>query len=142
MSHDTPAPPSGEPNASVEPPPQGEPPSRHEFWNAAALAAAILVIAVAAPWLIHELRSEPRPVTIAARANQRIVTLEVGGMTCAGCAAKIQSELATVPGVQQVEVRLADRRAIVVCDRRVADAALTAAVQRAGPGYLAAPAQN
>jgi copper chaperone CopZ len=122
--------------------PASEPPRGHEFWNAAALAAAILVLAVAAPWLIHELRSEPHPVTIAAAANQRIVTLEVGGMTCAGCAARIQSELATVPGVKRVEVRLAERRAVVVCDREVADATLTAAVRHAGPGYLAAPAQN
>jgi len=35
-------------------------------------------------------------------------------------------------------VRVPQQRAYVVCDRTVADSSLTAAVHRAGPGFLAA----
>ena len=115
---------------------------RRELGNGAALAAALVVVALGAPWLIHEIRTVPHSAPLAARADQRIVTLDVGGMTCAGCAAKIQSELAEVPGVSTVEVRLDQRQALIVCRRSVTDAVLTAAVARAGPGYLAAPARN
>jgi copper chaperone CopZ len=115
---------------------------KREIGNGAALAAAVVVVALGVPWLLHEVRTLPRSVPLAARADQRIVTLDVGGMTCAGCAAKIQTTLAEVPGVRAVEVRLAQRQALIVCERSVTDAALTAAVGRAGPGYLAAPARD
>jgi Cu+-exporting ATPase len=93
---------------------------------------------VGGPWLFHQLRTLPHARALAARANQRIVTLEVGGMTCAGCTAAVEAKLVNVPGVSAVDVRLKQRRAYVVCGRGVADTALTAAVGRAGPGFLAA----
>ncbi len=106
--------------------------------NGAALAAAILVLAAGGPWLVREIGSLPPVAKLSARAHQRIVTLEVGGMTCNGCAAAVRSQLATLDGVAAVEVRLGQRRAYVVCDRDVPDTALTAAVGRAGPGFLGA----
>jgi copper chaperone CopZ len=96
-----------------------------------------VALAVGGPWIVRQIRSLPRPVALAARADQRIVTLDVGGMTCAGCAGKVMEELQAVKGVSTAEVRLAQRRAYVVCDRSVPDTALTAAVGRAGPGFLA-----
>jgi len=106
--------------------------------NGAALAVAVLLLAAGGPWLLREIGSLPRAATLSARAHQRIVTLEVGGMTCSGCAAAVRSQLAALEGVAAAEVRLGQRRAYVVCDRDVPDTALTAAVGRAGPGFLGA----
>jgi copper chaperone CopZ len=106
--------------------------------NAFALVAGVLTLAIGGPWLYGQFRSLPEARQLAARADQRIVTLEVGGMTCNGCAAAVQARLATVPGVSGVTVRFPQRRAYVVCGPAVQDTALTAAVQRAGPGFLAA----
>lgn len=74
---------------------------------------------------------------LAARGDSRVVTLEVGGMTCSGCATAVKGSLAGVRGVRDVEVRLTERRAYVVCDPSVSDTLLTAAVHRAGPGFTA-----
>jgi len=110
----------------------------NEKWNAVALAAGVVVLAIGGPWLVGELRSLPHPAALMARADQRIVTLEVGGMTCANCAAAIRGSIASVPGVSTVDVRRREGRAYVVCARGLADSSLTDAVQRAGPGFLAA----
>lgn len=111
---------------------------RNGALNGVALACGVLLLGLGGPWLVAELRSLPGPDALAARSGQRIVTLEVGGMTCGACAANVQTRLAEVPGVSTVEVRVGQRRAYVVCDPVVADTALTAAVGRAGPGYLGA----
>lgn len=108
-----------------------------ELWNGVALCAGVVALAAGGPWLVQELRTLPQPATLAARADQRIVTLEVGGMTCAGCAAKVKGELAEIPGVETAEVRWEQRRAYVVAARDVPDSSLTGAIQRAGPAFLA-----
>ena len=105
--------------------------------NVAALVAGVLLLAAGGPWLVHEVSSLPRPVQLAARGHERIVTLDVGGMTCKTCAGAVKGRLAEVPGVRTVDVRLGERRAFVVCDRAVADTSLTAAVHRAGGGFSA-----
>ena len=110
---------------------------KRDLLNIVALVAGVLVLAVAGPLLVHQLRSLP-PRTLAARGQERVVTLEVGGMTCAGCASSVQASLAQIPGVSTVSVRFPQRRAYILCDRSVADTALVAAVHRAGPGFLAA----
>ena len=124
--------PEAEPHAASEAVPARPP------LAAGMIAAAIVVaLAIGGPWAVRQVRSLPRPVELAARSDQRIVTLEIGGMTCAGCAGKVTEQLQAVKGVSTAEVRLAQRRAYVVCDRAVPDTALTAAVGRAGPGFLA-----
>ncbi len=115
---------------------------RSSIWNGVALAAGVVLLAVLGPILVRELRPLPRPHQLAARADARIATLEVGGMHCPGCVAGVRRELESVPGVTAVEVKLEPGRAIVVCDRVVADSALVSAVQRAGPGFTAGPARN
>jgi len=65
-----------------------------------------------------------------------VVVLEVGGMQCGSCVAKVHDQLAKVPGVKRVDVDLAGQRAVVRCARPVADSLLTDAVRRAGPEYL------
>lgn len=104
--------------------------------NGVALIAGALVLGVGGPWLARELRSLPHPAALAARADSRVVTLDVGGMTCKGCVAMVGEELREVKGVSAVDVRLAQKKAFVVCDRTVSDSALVAAVHRAGPGFL------
>ena len=104
--------------------------------NSVALVVGVLLLAAGGPWLAREMRSLPRPHALAARSGERIVTLDVAGMTCSGCAAKVKEELASVQGVSTAEVRLAQRRAFVVCDRTLADSTLTGAVGRAGPSFV------
>jgi copper chaperone CopZ len=99
------------------------------------LGAGILVLAMAVSWLARELAGGRRE-----SLRARHVTLEVAGMTCAHCAGLIRDEIASIPGVDTVEVRFEDRRAHVVCDPTVVDSSLTAAVHRAGRGYRAAVA--
>ena len=115
---------------------------KNSMWNGVALAAGVVLLAVLGPILVREVRSLPRPRQLAARADARIATLEIGGMHCSGCVARVRDELEAVPGVSAAEVRLQDGRATVVCDRTVADSALISAIHRAGPGFTADPARN
>ena len=110
---------------------------RRDLLNVVAMVAGVLVIAIAGPLLVQQLRSLPQR-SLAARGHERAVTLEVGGMTCSGCASPVRASLAQVPGVSTVSVRLWQRRAYILCEPSVADTALVAAVHRAGPGFLAA----
>jgi copper chaperone CopZ len=110
---------------------------KRDFLNIAALVAGLLVLAVGGPVIARQLRSLP-PAALAARSGERIVTLEVSGMTCSGCAAKVETTLAGIDGVSTAAVRYAQRRAYVVCGRSVADSALVAAVARVGTGFSAA----
>src|SRR5512145_910066 len=108
------------------------------FLNAAALAAGVLLLAIGGPWLFRQVSSLPKPQALSARATQRAVTLEIGGMTCEGCAKSVSAQIAAVEGVSAVEVRFEQKRAYVVCEAGVADTALIAAVEGPGPAYRAA----
>lgn len=108
------------------------------FLNGAALAVAILLLAVGGPWLVRQIATLPKPAALTARASQRAVTLEIGGMTCEGCAKTVTAQIEAVPGVAAVEVRFEQKRAYVVCEAGVADTALVAAVEGPGPAYRAA----
>lgn len=57
--------------------------------------------------------------------------LDIKGMTCGACVARVTSALQAVPGVQKVAVDLATRRATVEGDPLSVDA-LCAAVEQAG----------
>ena len=110
---------------------------KSDLLNVGAVVAGVLLLAAGGPWLAGELRSLPHPARLAARGGERIVTLDVGGMTCKACAGAVKGRLDEVPGVHTVDVRLGERRAYVVCDRAVADTSLTAAVHLAGGGFSA-----
>ncbi|HZY20210.1 MAG TPA: heavy metal translocating P-type ATPase [Ramlibacter sp.] len=61
------------------------------------------------------------------------VRLQIGGMTCASCATRVEKALRKVPGVGSAEVNLATETAEVVLLDPAADvAALPAAVEKAG----------
>jgi copper chaperone CopZ len=110
---------------------------RRDILNVVALVAGVLVLAVGGPVIVQQLRTLP-PKSLAARADERIVTLEVAGMTCSGCASTVQARLAGIAGVSTAAVRYRQRRAYVVCGPAVADTTLVAAVAKAGPGFSAA----
>lgn len=73
--------------------------------------------------------------------HTRAVTIPVEGMTCAACAARVKQALASMDGVSEVEVSLAERTARVRFDpsRRSPDE-LVAAIE--GLGYPAAAAKE
>jgi copper chaperone CopZ len=108
---------------------------KSEVANTLVLVACVVAAAVGGPWLWQQMKTLPGHHALAARAGERIVTLEVGGMTCSGCATKVKGELTAVDGVSAVEVRLAQDKALVVCGPGVDDTTLVAAVRRAGPGF-------
>ena len=59
-------------------------------------------------------------------------SLAIRGMTCASCVARVEKALLKVPGVTAATVNLATEQAAVSADAGVADAALIAAVEKAG----------
>lgn len=113
-----------------------------QFLNIAGIVIAVLLLAVGGPLLVRELRTLPDTRALAGRSGEKIVTLEVGGMTCEGCAGTIQSKIAALDGVSAVDVRLEQDRAYVVCDRGVADSTLVAAIEGAGPAFMARVVQK
>ncbi|WP_431267168.1 heavy metal translocating P-type ATPase [Dankookia sp. P2] len=86
-----------------------------------------------------ELRgTAPLPELVAAveRAGYAVpeaqVTLGIGGMTCATCALRVEKALAKVPGVLAASVNLATETASVRLLAETEEAALAAAIARAG----------
>ncbi|HKX43225.1 MAG TPA: heavy metal translocating P-type ATPase [Burkholderiaceae bacterium] len=65
------------------------------------------------------------------------IRLQVGGMTCASCVARVEKALAKVPGVASAAVNLATEVATVQAAATVPVAALAAAIEKAG--YSATP---
>lgn len=62
----------------------------------------------------------------------RTLELQIGGMTCASCAGRVERALGKVPGVEQISVNLASERAHLEVLQAVDDASLIAAVEHAG----------
>ncbi len=75
------------------------------------------------------------------RVRSETVTLQITGMSCASCVARVEKALMQVPGVSLAEVNLATEKATVSMLGQKADmAALLAAVKQAG--YSAALVSN
>lgn len=70
----------------------------------------------------------------------RIVELEIGGMTCASCASRVEKALTKLPGVARATVNLATERARVEGDATLESQQLADAVRKAG--YEATPVAN
>ena len=71
---------------------------------------------------------------------ERQLTLGISGMTCASCELRVRRALAEVPGVLAVEVSLASETANLRALANVSEAALGAALHRAGYALRAATA--
>ncbi|KWF33562.1 copper-transporting ATPase [Burkholderia pseudomultivorans] len=82
------------------------------------------------------------PATSAAPTASTDIELDIGGMTCASCAGRVEKALAAVPGVARASVNLATERASVHGAGPLAADALIAAVTTAGyrASLTAAPA--
>ncbi|RQV20208.1 Cu(2+)-exporting ATPase [Burkholderia cenocepacia] len=72
------------------------------------------------------------PATSAATPASTVVELDIGGMTCASCAGRVEKALAAVPGVARATVNLATERASVHGAGALDAATLIAAVTTAG----------
>ncbi|HEY4811018.1 MAG TPA: heavy metal translocating P-type ATPase, partial [Solirubrobacteraceae bacterium] len=82
--------------------------------------------------------AEPTAAADPSNGRHEVMELDVSGMTCGSCAARVQRALSRQPGVSEALVNYATGRATVELQPGAADlAALTAAVQRIG--YDAAP---
>ncbi|MFM2309721.1 MAG: hypothetical protein RLY87_1843 [Chloroflexota bacterium] len=66
------------------------------------------------------------------------LTLNVGGVTCGGCANRVNTALVAVPGVVTAVVN-EERTKVVVRGEALDRAALVAAIQQAGYNVLDAP---
>ncbi|OMG74396.1 heavy metal translocating P-type ATPase [Burkholderia ubonensis] len=75
--------------------------------------------------------AEPE-AAIAPDAALGAIELDIGGMTCASCAGRVEKALANVPGVARASVNLATERATVHGAAPLDPAALIAAVTAAG----------
>ncbi|MEA3088530.1 MAG: P-type Cu+ transporter [Paraburkholderia sp.] len=82
-----------------------------------------------------ELASPLRP---ADATSSRTTELDIGGMTCASCAMRVEKALAKVPGVTRASVNLATEKASIDSDAAVDPDTLASAVRKAG--YEATPA--
>ncbi|MEO3473631.1 heavy metal translocating P-type ATPase [Roseomonas sp. CAU 1739] len=72
------------------------------------------------------------------RVPETVLDLSIGGMTCASCAGRVERALAQVPGVLSVSVNLATEAAHLRVVAGTEQAALGAAVARAGYRLLGA----
>ena len=65
-------------------------------------------------------------------AAERRIDLDIEGMTCAACVARVEKALARVPGVTAAEVNLATERARVIGGAELTPDVLAVAVRKAG----------
>ncbi|WP_080422957.1 heavy metal translocating P-type ATPase [Burkholderia ubonensis] len=98
---------------------------------AAGVATAQLVDAVRQAGYQATPVAEPEPA-IAPDAALGAIELDIGGMTCASCAGRVEKALSNVPGVARASVNLATERATVHGAAPLDPAALIAAVTAAG----------
>src|ERR1700733_12206430 len=77
------------------------------------------------------------PLRPADATPSRTTELDIGGMTCASCAMRVEKALAKVPGVTRASVNLATEKACVDAAPSVQTDALLNAVRKAG--YDATP---
>ena len=70
--------------------------------------------------------------TVATPDNQDKIQLQVTGMTCASCVARVEKSLRAVPGVTDASVNLATEQASIRADASVNALTLAAAVRKAG----------
>ncbi|WP_347469234.1 heavy metal translocating P-type ATPase [Burkholderia stagnalis] len=84
--------------------------------------------------------ASPTPIRPASAAPAPI-ELDIDGMTCASCVARVEKALANVPGVTRASVNLATERATVETEAGVTASRLADAVKQAGYGAtpVAAP---
>ena len=71
-------------------------------------------------------------MTVETKSESQILTIGVGGMTCASCVARVERALKKVPGVADATVNLASEKATVRFENAVGVDSLLGAIERAG----------
>ncbi|QNM95655.1 heavy metal translocating P-type ATPase [Chitinimonas koreensis] len=94
------------------------------------LATETAAVTLAQPLAPAELRAAVEKAGFGVPAEP--VELEIGGMTCASCAARIEKVVGRVPGVESVAVNLATERASLRVWRGMPLDAVLAAIEKAG----------
>ncbi|MGK2285057.1 heavy metal translocating P-type ATPase [Pedomonas sp. V897] len=102
-------------------------------------AAVAVAVAVVPDEGAEDRAAAPEPARDAG-ADERAFHLDVAGMTCASCVARVEKALARVPGVREVSVNLAAETARVLAGPDVTAEALVAAVAEAGYRATVPPA--
>lgn len=71
-------------------------------------------------------------------AAEKIMSLEVKGMSCPICAGAVERQIRRIPGVKNVQIHLSQGKATVVADESVTTEHLRKAVEEAGftPGDI------
>ncbi|WP_176061000.1 heavy metal translocating P-type ATPase [Paraburkholderia sp. BCC1876] len=88
-----------------------------------------------------ELANPQRP-TDTAVFPARTAELDIGGMTCASCATRVEKALAKVPGVTRASVNLATEKARIESDASVEPDTLANAVRKAGYEATLVPSED
>ena len=65
-------------------------------------------------------------------AGEKIVTLEVKGLSCPICAGSLEKQIKKISGVRSVKIHLSKGRVTIVTDESVLNESLTKAVEEAG----------
>lgn len=97
--------------------------------------SVVLAIVIAAGSVLTGCRRDTQasPAAVERTAASRTVAVPVSGMICQICAGSVKSALKKVDGVQDAEISLEKRHAVIRYDERtVSVEQLTRAIQRAG----------
>ena len=98
------------------------------------VVTAVLLVAVALAVgfiFVHARQGHAQPAK--SPQQTRVVTIQVEGMACLACTARVKSTLKAINGVEQVEVNLADHDARVeYVEGKVSPQELVAAINRLG----------
>jgi Cu2+-exporting ATPase len=100
--------------------------------STAPIAIALLLLAVATAIGLSPFCFMPLPSVIAASADSTTLTLDVGGMKCAGCVKAVENQLSQHPGVIAATVNLVTEQATIECAPQVDPAALADRLTQAG----------
>ncbi len=111
-------------------------------WNVVAIVAGFGLLLTGGPWFIQQMRSLPSAQHLSARSGQRVLALELIGLTGTSDARRVQLQLAATPGVSACEVRFAQKRAYVVFDATLPDSLLVNAVHSVDSRLLARVVQQ
>ena len=84
--------------------------------------------------LNSSVKAKPSEKVVKKKSNTQKVVLQITGMTCGGCAAKVSNTLKHIKGVKKVDVSLEKGKAIVICSKKSKTSVLQASVKKLGYG--------
>lgn len=119
--------------------------NRAMLWIATVFVIAFALFPYYSPALVRAFAATPADVTTADNGRDSVVTaatrvFHIKGMTCAGCAAALEVELAKLPGVDAAMVSYTDSTATLHASvEKTSDEDVQRAIKRAGFTFRPAP---